>query len=161
MIRAMDAADLLKQWRNGVRISHCAHSDAAARCDTRARWLGVPAIVLSTVLGTSIFATLESSPGRTAKAFAGLAGIAAAVRTALQTFLGYADRAQRHREAAQRYGDLRRELDELLLFPDAGPKLKKRMEDLRARWNEVDAMAPTVNPRVHDKARALVLGTRK
>lgn len=157
----METDELVKQWRTGVRISHRAHFDAAARCDRMSKLLGIPTIALSTLVGTSIFASLESSPGRTAKAIAGLAGIASAVLAALQTFLGYTDRAQRHREAALRYGQLRRELDDLLTFPEGGAKLKKRMDDIRARWDEVDAMAPVIPARHQNHARDIVLGARQ
>lgn len=156
----MDTEELVRQWRTAVRISHRAHADAAARCERAHRWLGIPSIALAAVVGTAILGALESTPGRTAKAVVALLAIAAAVLTALQTFLAHTDRAQRHREAVVRYGQLRRELDELTVLPDAAPKRKKRLEELRARWDEVDAMAPSLTERQQHRARDLVLGTR-
>lgn len=156
----MEPEDLVRQWRTAVRISHRAHHDAVTRLERVNRLVGVPAIGLSTVVGTAILATMESDPGRTAHAVAGLAAVAVAVLTAVQTFLGFSDRAQRHRETALRYAALRRELDDLSALGDDGPKLRRRLEALRARWREVDGMAPAVSARRLDQARDIVLGTR-
>ena len=151
----------MRQWRTAVRISHRAHADAAARNQRLHLLLGLPALVLAALVGTTILATMEASPGRTAKALAALAAITVASLVALQTFLGHTERAHRHHEAAMRYSQVQRELDELLLMPEAAAKLKKRMEELRARWGEIDLMAPGLTARQQNRARDLVLGTGK
>ncbi|HWH31680.1 MAG TPA: SLATT domain-containing protein [Egibacteraceae bacterium] len=157
----METAELIRQWRTAVRVSHRAHADAAARWERAGRLVGVPAIGLASLVGTVILATIEASPGRTARAFAGLAAVAAAALVSLQTFLGHSDRAQRHREAALRYAWLRRELDDLAAGGERDAKAKRRLEDIRARWAEVDAMAPAIPARQLARARDLVLGTRE
>lgn len=160
-MRAMESEELLKQWRTAVRVSHRAHADAASRCERLHTLLGLPAVALASILGTTILASLEASPGRTAMAAAGLAAVAVAVLAALQTFLGHTERAHRHREAAARYSHIQRELDELSLAGEPTPKVKKQWEELRSRWAEVDLMAPAVPDRQHKRSRDLVLGTRE
>src|SRR5688572_21035863 len=86
---------LVDQWLNGLRISHIAHSQSAASCELRGRILGVCVVVLSTVVGTAIFSTLESSPSTATKVVAGLLSVAAGVVAALQTFLGFDQRASK------------------------------------------------------------------
>ena len=45
---------LLTKWRNGLRIEHIAHSRAVVRFGRRGRLLGVPVVVPSALVGTSI-----------------------------------------------------------------------------------------------------------
>lgn len=157
----MEPDDLMRQWRTSVRISHRAHADAAARCERLHVRLGLPALVLASGLGTTILASLESTPARSTKALAGLAAVAVAVLIALQTFLGHTARGQRHQQAALRYSQIQRELDELLALTDGAPKRSKRLDELRERWSEIDLMAPAITARQHNQARDLVLGTRE
>lgn len=157
----MEPDELIRQWRTSVRISHRAHADAAARCERLHLLLGLPALVLASGLGTTILASLESTPGRSTKALAGLAAVTVAVLIALQTFLGHTARGQRHQHAALRYSAIQRELDELLSLPDAALKRAKHLDEVRRRWSEIDLMAPAISVRQQNEARDLVLGTRE
>jgi hypothetical protein len=112
------------------------------------RALGITVIVLSTVVGAAIFTTLKESLSTAAKIGAGLLSLAAAVFSALQTFLGFAQRQAAHHEAAVRYGALRREIEAALGLPPAEPELHRLLAHLRARWDEIDAAAPAVPQRI-------------
>ena len=76
--------------------------------------LGVPVIVLTTLVGTSVFASLSTQPDPRLQITTGIASVVAAVLAALQTFLGHSDRAEKHRLAGAKYGALGRQLEELL-----------------------------------------------
>jgi hypothetical protein len=52
---------LLRQWQRGLHISHIAHSRDAVSYDGRARGRGVPTIVISTAVGTSLFTRIAAS----------------------------------------------------------------------------------------------------
>lgn len=153
--RAPSAA-LLAQWHNGLRIAHIAQSRSAATCELRGRLLGVAVVVLSTVVGTAIFSTLESSPSTAVKIVAGLASVSAGVLAALQTFLGFEQRAARHRETAAAYGALRREL-EAAQAVGGDESLAALLGDLRSRWDALDANAPETSPRLYRRAVAEVV----
>ena len=58
-----NADQLLRTWARRARESQIAHYKSANRHRTKDRWLGVPAIILSTIVGTSVFALTEG--GRT------------------------------------------------------------------------------------------------
>src|SRR4051794_15193047 len=53
---------LLDQWCSGLRISHIAQSRAAAQCVVRGRILGTAVVVITAIVSTSIFATLQGDP---------------------------------------------------------------------------------------------------
>lgn len=138
----------LRNWQRGLRINHIAHHRAAARDAKLGLALGVTVVVLSTIVGTAIFTTLNQSPGTAAKTIAGLLSVTAAVFGALQTFLGFPQRQAAHHEAAVKYGALRREIESVLGLPYNEQALRQLLPDLRLRWDEIDADAPAVSQRI-------------
>ena len=140
----------LEQWRNGVRIKHISHAKAAAASRRKRNSLGVPATILATVAGASGISTLGESTGEWAAWLSGVSGIVAAVLAGLQTYLGYETLATSHEQYAADYGDLRRELD-VLLAGAAAPQ--DEVQAVRARWHELDRVAPTVPASIHRKAQ--------
>ena len=52
---------LLRHWLTNSRRSQIANYEAAALFLRRNYWLGIPTIILSAIVGTSVFATLESN----------------------------------------------------------------------------------------------------
>jgi hypothetical protein len=73
--------------------------------------LGVPVIVITAVVGTTIFATLDRSPEPQWKILAGLVSLLGAVLSALQTSFGFAQTAERHKAVGTRYRAVRRRLE--------------------------------------------------
>lgn len=153
-----DRRALVSQWSNGLRINHIAQSRAAAECASRGKLLGTATVVLSAVVGTAIFASLEGEPSTVLRIVTGLLSTAAAVAAALHTFLGYQERSAAHRQAAGRYGRLRRELESSEL--DEGAGSWDRVREVVRQWNELDEAAPLVSRRVHDGAVEAVFGDR-
>ena len=66
----------------------------------------------------------------------GLASVATAILTSLQTFLGYGERAEKHRLAGAKYGALGRKLETLRASPDGAP-----MESMDRVREQLDALA--------------------
>jgi hypothetical protein len=151
-------SSVLEQWRNGVRIEHIAHSRAAARFEALGRALGLAVVALTAIVGTSVISTLEASPSTAVKIVAGVLAFAASALAAMQTFLGYAERAASHREVAAKYGTLRRRMDAIEASHPVD--LREAMEDLQTRWDDIEASQPSTPQRLHDVARAEVLGRR-
>ncbi len=149
--------DIVSQWRNGLRILHRAHEQATADFARRGRVLSVATLVLTTIVGTSIFATLNSSPATAWKVAAGLISLTAAVLAALQSFLLYPELAERHRQTASKVGDLRRQLDVLVA---TGAVTTDGLQEIRARWDEVLEDAPVVPERLYQQAERDVLAAR-
>lgn len=81
------------------------HDLAARRNDTYRYWLGVPAIILSAVVGTTVFASLETQVDTSLKIILGLISITSAVLASLQTFYNFAGLAESHRLAGVKYED--------------------------------------------------------
>jgi hypothetical protein len=63
--------------------------------------LGVPVVVLTTFVGTSVFATLQEDVNTSLRILVGAVSVFAAVLASLQTFLRYPERAEKHRIAGK------------------------------------------------------------
>lgn len=105
--------EVLDDWYQRVSVTQRAHYMSADYFGRRRRWLGIPAAGLSTVVGTAVFATLGKRSEPWIQISVGLGSVLAAVLTGLQTLLGYAERAEKHRIAGAKYGALGRELEVL------------------------------------------------
>jgi len=151
----MDHVKLLEQWQRGLRIAHKAHQKAAVKFESQGRWLGVAAVITSTIVGTSLFADANATVSQGWKIGAGVLSLVAAVLSAVQGILKYGEIAALHRAAAQRYGPLRREVEELLAEVDpANPIAHQVVAGLRKRWDEIDADSPSVPQKIYDDALA-------
>jgi SMODS and SLOG-associating 2TM effector domain family 4 len=126
---------VLGGWYERVVVTQRAHYLSADYFGARKYWLGIPAVVLSTLVGTSVFATVQKQPALWLQITVGLASVAAALLASLQTFLGYSERAEKHRIAGAKYGALGRELEQVLasdatVAPEAMAEIRKRLDDL-------------------------------
>jgi hypothetical protein len=126
--------DVLNDWYQRIKVTQLAHYGSAEHFSKRKFALGVPAVILSALVGTTVFATLQQQPDLWLQIMVGLASVTAALLASLQTFLGYTERAEKHRLAGAKYGAIGRELEvlraletvDLLIIND----LKKRLDDL-------------------------------
>ena len=145
-----DIRAVAERYRRVVRQSNRGHYVAAERAEARNRILGIASVVVGTVVGTSIFATIQSSPSVNWRVAAGLLVTGAAVLSALQTFLDYAKRASEYRTAGAAYGRLRREFDGFMLKIATSKDRVQLMEDLsilRGHIDELGQQSPLIPPR--------------
>jgi hypothetical protein len=143
-------SDLLNEWYRRVAVTQYAHYLSANQYGALKLCLGVPAIFLAAVVGTSVFATIEKQPDLWIRVCVGLASVGAAVLTSLQTFLGYAERAEKHRVAGAKYGALGRELEQLRTSKQEHPP--EAIADLRRRIDDLAIEAPNNPLRIYRQA---------
>src|SRR2546428_6350802 len=87
LLEPSNTEELLRGWLLHTHKARDRH-DEAARVYDRLRYLvGGPTIVLSAVVGTSVFASVAQSPGPTVAIAVGVFSVTATVLAALQTFL--------------------------------------------------------------------------
>ncbi len=156
----MDIDKMISQWQNGVRIMHMAHNICATHFNRRHVMLGVPVVIVSTIVGTAVFSTLESAPETWMQIVTGLLSITAAILAALQTFLRYGDLAEQHKIVSVRYGKLRRKLD---LYTSLNkPKHDEEfLHQFRQEWDEVDVDAPQIPKKIYTECANKVISASK
>ena len=130
-----------------------AHYQAARHFERRHYWIGIPALILSTTVGTTVFAVLRKDIATPTQIATGAASIAAAVLTALQTFLGYSQRAAKHYSAGAKYASLVRAIHKELAFPTSEDnKLREWVESIRVRFDKLSEESPSLPEKVFKRA---------
>ena len=87
--------ELLRDWQGRATASSEAHYDLSTRLSKSNIRFGVPVVALTTVVGTSVFATLSRNHVNTGLQVAvGMLSVLAAVLASLQTFLRFGERAR-------------------------------------------------------------------
>ncbi len=148
---------LLREWQLRAAVGQEAHYARATRLADFNIWFGVPVVALTTLVATSVFATLQKDVRIELRIAVGIISALAAVLASLQTFLRFQERAEKHRVSAELWAAVRREIDEMLaLHPDylaerSDPK--KYLDDLRRRMDEVSAQSLELGERYMSEAK--------
>lgn len=136
----------LSWYQRVVYSAHC-HYRAALRYSQLNYWFGLPSIILATVVGTSVFATLEQQPELIWRISIGLMSIGTAVLSALQLFLNYNDKSEKHKIAGAKYNAIGRELELLLSQNENWVKL----EGIRQKIDRLAQESPHIPASIHNK----------
>lgn len=147
--------EMLDEWYMRVSVTQRAHYLSAGRLGRQKYWLGIPSVVLATIVGTAVFASISSIPKIWVQIVLGLASVAAAVLTSLQTFLGYSERAEKHRLAGAKYGALGRELEHMR--SGSANLSDKQISDVRERLDALAIESPDTPQPIYYKAGAGLL----
>jgi len=136
--------------------AHYLAADYYARLN---KLLGIPVIVITAAVGTSIFGTFEHHPNARAKIVAGIVSLMGSVLAALQTTLGFAQMAEKHKAAGEAYRSLQRrfEMFELKFRPAALDKREPAISELATlvdKLQELPKAFPSVPDRQFRKAKA-------
>jgi uncharacterized membrane protein len=151
---------LMDQWMSGLRISHRAHFEAAKYYERLHLRIGIPTVIISALLGTTVFANFQHSDNEWIKALLSVLSVAMIALSSLQTFLKYSERSERHRTAAVQLGEVRRELEELLAFNPQKEIDKTIVDVLRKKWDSVDRQAPTIPTKIYVEVESFVVAAK-
>jgi len=138
---------LLTDWLVRTMAAQYGHQTKA---DSNRIWgisLGIPTVIISTVVGTAAFAAINDQSGDSAKIAVGVVSVVAAVMASIQTYLGYSQLAERHRVAAVRYAALRRDI-ELAIASGASDQVTK----IRQEMDKIGAVGPQIGARVWESS---------
>jgi SMODS and SLOG-associating 2TM effector domain family 4 len=149
--------ELLRDWANRAAASSETHYAVAGRLSSRNVQFGVPVVALTSLVGTSVFATLQHNVQLGIRVGVGAASVLAAVLASLQTFLRFAERAEKHRAAAESWAAVRREIAEMVaLHPTylaSRGDPKQYLDDVRRRMDEISAQSPEMGDSAWTKAQ--------
>jgi|SRR5882724_1327370 len=147
-----------RECQTTYAISARSHHLAASEATKWNQYLGVPVTVASTIVGTSIFATINESPEMGWRIAAGILALLAALLSSLQTFFGYSKLAEQHKVAGTRYASIRRQLEHFeLKYTDAEDDMRStalsELEGIFTRLSELSEESPTIPDKVYDQAK--------
>jgi hypothetical protein len=145
---AVAETDLAREWGKRAAAAQHAHYYLATNLRRRNLALGIPVVILSAIVGTALFASLAASSDSFPlglRLAVGSVSLLAAVLAAIQTFLRFAERSERHAQAADWYSAIRREIDELLALPvDKRGESKRTLDSLRKEFNKAGQTYPEI-----------------
>ena len=148
----MAPGELIGQWLQGLGNSHRAHYEAAKYYERLHLWIGVPTVVMSAALGTTVFTSLQHADDAWIKTLMAVLSVSMIALTSLQTFFKHSERAERHKTAAVQYGEVRRELEQKLQFASVDEAVTKM---IREKWDAADRQAPVLPPGLYERVQAL------
>jgi conflict system pore-forming effector with SLATT domain len=129
-----------------MQVLSRAHAMAADKYERYNLWVGIPVVVLTTIVGSTAFATLANQ-GKSQTWIAVMLGTlsaVAAVFAAVQTFLNYGTRAQKHSQAAGQLNGLSRRIDVLWRLRQSD-KADAEIAAIDSELSQIVANAPRVS----------------
>jgi hypothetical protein len=139
-----DLFGLLTTWRWNSRTANVAHLRATDSLSFRNNALGGTAAILGALVGLSVFASLQSSHVALGVRIAAVGtAFAAAASGALWKRLDYSARIERHRRASRSYGNMVRQIDEVLKSGTA--VTTAIVTPIRTELDAIDKLAPNVS----------------
>lgn len=152
LIEPESAEELLRGWLLHCHKARDRHDEAAREYDAWRYRLGIPTVVLGAVVGTAVFASLGESQRIELTILVGLISVGATILAAVQTFLDFAGRAERHRVAGVRYKTIIWELEQSLTDDlPAKDRDAAWFDDLRQRMAALEEAAPVVTRRIWER----------
>lgn len=152
-ISSENSKELLSRWALNAKRSQFANFEAARNFSQLHMAIGIPVVILTSIVGTSLFASLESDVNHSYRIILALISVISAVLASLQTFLNYGERASRHRAIAVEYGAIKRHIQELLSRSDV---TNQEVSSVREKMNMLGKDAPEVPSKFHQMAKQAV-----
>jgi hypothetical protein len=153
-----DIFNLAKNYQIYARIRDTAHYQMALRLRRQERFLGIPVIILTTIVGTAIFASLQNQAAVIWRIATGLLSVLAATLAALQTFFNFSGEAERHESVAVGYSQLRRQFDNFIVCHQADATTPaaafSAWEVLLKEMDHLEQKAPRITNRVWELSKA-------
>ena len=128
---------LLQEWHKRVYAAQTAYYEEAERFRHWNYRLGIPVVIVSSLVGTAVFADVGS------RWLVGSVSLLAAVMASLQTFLKFGENATLHGSAADWFSAIRRDIEQLLaLPPNLRGKPKPALDEIRHEMNRAGQKSP-------------------
>lgn len=145
--------ELLERWIQRLTILERCHFEATVPLARLNLGLGIPVVILSTIVGTTVFATLEKSIDDTIKIAVALTSVTAAVLSSLQTFLRFSENVEKHKASAFKAGSIRREIELILVAKDIETIPDDKISSLREQIEQITASELTIPNRIYIKVK--------
>jgi hypothetical protein len=138
---------LLQDWRKRVYAAQAAYYQEAERLRRRNYQLGIPVVIVSSMVGTAVF--VDWGEVAAYRWLVGSVSIIAAILASLQTFLKLGESATLHGAAADWFAAIRRDIEETLALPlDLRGNPKERLDSIRQEMNKAGQKAPELSERL-------------
>src|SRR5262249_42206983 len=143
------AEELLLDWERRAQENQFCHYEAAKYYGRFNYILGIPVVILTSIVGTTVYATLQKSVSVVVQITVGVISVFAAILAGLQTFLRFGERSEKHRTVGAQYGSVRRQIELIkALSPERRGAADEFLNRIRGTLDSLAESAPDVPPRV-------------
>lgn len=139
-----ESPELLRGWLIHARKGWKKQEEAARRLESQYRRVGVASVILSAVVGASLFASLEAAYEPWSRIVAGIVSISASVLASLITFHRYEERTEKHRSAGISYKIALRKLEKMHTAPNSSMLDQESLNRIQEELDELEKVAPVV-----------------
>jgi SMODS and SLOG-associating 2TM effector domain family 4 len=148
---------LLEQWLKRARENQLQHWESARHYENLNYRLGIPVVILSTTVGTTVFATLQKQVRLSIQIAVGAISMLTAILAGLQTFLRFSERAEKHRSVAASYSAIRRRIETLLKLPvELKGDTATTVAEVEKQLDELAKASPNVPERIWNRIQEQV-----
>ena len=153
---------MISEWIEDSRVLLHAHFSIADSIRKKHKRLGIPSALLSAIASTGIFSTIGNSPDVYIQVTIGMLSLVASVLSTLNAFLNYSEVSAKHQKTAVNMASIRKELEELLVFPPCdNADLKESIKEIRKRWDKIREEAIPVSSDKLNEYRRKILAQKK
>jgi divalent metal cation (Fe/Co/Zn/Cd) transporter len=161
-IAARKEADLLLlKWERRTMLAVFSHARSANRCASWDIRLGAASVILTAIVGTSVFATLQIDPGNAVRVGVGVLTVAAAVSSAVHVFAGLTDRKATYEQASRRHAAIRRRIEVVrarLATTEQSSSIWDEVEGIKKEMDSAAASSPNAAGRVWEQVKRQMKG---
>ena len=110
---------------------------------------GIPVVCFTVFISSNVFTELQKFQELYVQFIVGIVSVVAAIMAAVQTFLRFPEKAERHRATGIKYGILKKEIEKfLVLYPSDYEEVINRIESIKTEWDEIVSESPTVSSKL-------------
>jgi len=147
--RILQKLELLNKWYIRIRAAQTGHYRQSLQYRRQHLCLGIPVVVLSAVVGTAVFSTLnEAETPIFIKIILGSTSMLTAALASLQTFLNYDSLSEKHLGAATKLSAIKKEIEEKTIVLTEDQELTDFIEQVRLKWTSVTDEYPQISDRI-------------
>jgi len=157
MEKGKNTIEELNKFRIDCMYGKKKHYNARDRVATYNRNMGIAIVVLTAIMGTSVYSALSKSDILLAQIIVGIFILLNVVLVALQTYLKFEKQALRYKVTADRYLCLMKESQRLLAYYKDGNKtldeVQKELERMYQEVKDIQKDEPEISRGDYQKAR--------
>jgi hypothetical protein len=149
---------LIRVWRRQICVRQKGHKQSERSYSRKYYILGIPTIILSTLISTGTFATFKecsshssasfqtNCPEQWIRLFIGILATISVVLAALMTFLDYGGSTEKHKNAADSYDELVRKIDTILRTqPMLRGDAVATLNEIRTKFDDIAKTGPSLS----------------
>lgn len=147
---------LFDRWDTRLKSLKVEHYKSARHYEKKHKWIGVPVVIISAIVGSSLFALINENDMIWLNITAGSISLVGVILSSLQTFLSYSKLSEKHLITSIKFSALYRELQIKQVTGIDKKSIDSFIESFRKRWDEIDESAPTLRRSIIKKQEEFI-----